>query len=76
MGVRALADREFEKAADYFAAAQQQGSLPFLANYRVYALCMGGKIEDARKVASEQKDLFSGDSGSHYEEWLKKTFGW
>ena len=36
----------------------------------------GRQIEDARKVASENKNIFSGDNGSQFEKWLKETFGW
>lgn len=76
LGVRALADRNFEKAASNFAAAQQRGRMPFLSSYRVYALCMAGRIEEARKVASKDKSIFAGESGSLYREWLRKTFDW
>jgi spermidine synthase len=76
LGVGALADRDYAKAAAYFADAQQSGKMPFLPYYRVYALCMAGLIDDARKVADENKDTFAGENGSLFRKWLVETFGW
>ncbi len=60
LGVRSMADRNYVNAAKYFAEDQRKGHLPRVAYYRVYALCMADRIQEARKVARDSKDVFTG----------------
>jgi hypothetical protein len=75
LGMGALADRDFVRAEKYFAQEQQQGRLPYLAYYRVYALSLAGRMDDARKAARDNGDVFSGPAALDFTVWLRETFG-
>ncbi len=75
LAARALADRDYVNAEKYFAEEQRKGHSPYIAYYRVYALCMADRIEEARKVVRETKDVFRGQAALNYEVWLTTTFG-
>lgn len=52
LGERLLVARSYAAAASYFAAAQRRGFRPpSAAALEVYALCMAGKLDDARRRA-------------------------
>lgn len=75
LGVKAMADRDYLNAAKYFGEEQQEGRARYAAYYRVYALCMADRIEEARKIVRDRKDLFAGKSALDYVVWLTQTFG-
>jgi spermidine synthase len=75
LGVRAIADRDYVTAEKYFAQEQRKGHLPYVAYYRVYALCLADRVEEARQVVRDSKDVFAGPGALDYEVWLTKTFG-
>jgi spermidine synthase len=75
LGVTAMADRHFLEAEKYFAAEQRISRLANLVDYRVYLLCMGGKTEDAQKLAQANLERYEKGSGQLYLAWLFQNFG-
>jgi predicted membrane-bound spermidine synthase len=72
-GVRALAIRNYQAAANNFAAAAKHGlSGPTLQPLRVYALCRAGRVDQARQAAHGAPIV--SDSERHFWTWMKSTF--
>jgi predicted membrane-bound spermidine synthase len=72
-GVRALAIRNYQAAANNFAAAEKRGlSAPTLRPLRVYALCRAGRVEEARQAAHGAPTV--SDNERHFWTWMKSTF--
>jgi hypothetical protein len=74
---RLLADRRFGAAADAFAAAEahpQWGRDAF--RLRVYALCLDGRVADARSLARDRHARAGAPAElPPFWAWLKGTFG-
>jgi hypothetical protein len=77
LGVRALAERDFARAAERFADAQgQPGAPPEAFHYRVYALAMAGRLEEARRLLmAAAGSAPSTDAERWFLEFLAKRFG-
>ena len=74
LGVRALAGRDYLGAAEYFARAEQAGLVhPTTRPLLVYALCLGGRLDAARRLAAGI--IPTDPDSSHYWTWLNSTFG-
>jgi predicted membrane-bound spermidine synthase len=72
-GVRALAIRNYQAAANNFAAAEKYGlSAPTVRPLRVYALCRAGRVDEARQAAHGAR-IVDG-SERHFWTWMKSTF--
>jgi predicted membrane-bound spermidine synthase len=72
-GVRALAIRNYQAAANNFAAAEKRGlSAPTLRPLRVYALCRAGRVDEARQAAHGVRAV--SDSERHFWTWMNSTF--
>jgi hypothetical protein len=53
LGLRALADRDYARAAEKFAAAQEQPGAPRLTlHHRIYAHAMAGQQEEVIRLLS------------------------
>jgi hypothetical protein len=75
-GARALAQRDFARAAERFRRAERQrGARRDALYYRIYALCMDGRIDEA-KAAAADSGLSEGREGGDREVWrfLSQSF--
>ena len=72
-GIQALAGREYGAAASAFAEAERRGFRGVTVRpLRVYALCRGGGMDEARRLA---QGVISGSSDeTHFWQWLHMTF--
>jgi spermidine synthase len=85
LGVRALSDRHFDRAADHFKQAEDlpdRGQEMF--RYRIYALCLSGQIALAQHESQVRLlESIHSKAGkpesilelSPYWQWMKTTFG-
>lgn len=75
MAGRALADRDFDLAADYCGRAQVRDpqSRPLLY-LRLYALCVAGRLDEAEDVAGRARRQVAQDD-PFYWQWMSETFG-
>jgi spermidine synthase len=72
-GVRALAIRNYQAAANNFAAAEKRGlKAPTLVPLRVYALCRAGHVDEARRLAQGVSTTAANER--HFWSWMKTTF--
>jgi hypothetical protein len=72
-GVRALAIRNYQAAANNFAAAEKRGlSAPTLLPLRVYALCRAGRLDEARQLAHAARA--AAENERRFWKWMKSTF--
>ena len=72
-GVSALASRDYPGAAALFAASEQRGfRADPLRPLRVYALCLAGRLDEARQLAQDINA--SGSDQQHFWDWVRKTF--
>jgi predicted membrane-bound spermidine synthase len=72
-GIRALAIRNYQAAANNFAAAGKRGlSAPTLVPLRVYALCRAGRVDEARRLAHGVRPV--ADNERHFWSWMKSQF--
>jgi predicted membrane-bound spermidine synthase len=78
LGARALAEREFDRAAHHFERARLEVYDAKLVLFlRLYALCMADRIGEAQALARDRlaaADLDRGDRA--FLDWLAKTFAW
>jgi len=73
-GVKAMADREYAQAEQYFATVTETSSNKNIIQYRVYLLCTSGQSEHAKKLVEEHRELFQIKSNAAYLSWLSDTF--
>jgi hypothetical protein len=71
-GLRALVDRDFDGAASHFSQANVRG-MRGTRPLTVFALCLAGHLDDARRVA-QGSEVLNADQ-RHFWEWLEMTFG-
>jgi predicted membrane-bound spermidine synthase len=76
LGARALADRDFEGAARYFAGAGPEGGDAKLVWFlRLYALCMADRAAEAKDLARDRSSALRLDRGDReFLDWLAETF--
>jgi hypothetical protein len=77
LGARALADRDFDRAAAYFERVRvplyEEKLILFL---RLYALCMADLVDDAEKLARDRLASTQLDRKDRaFLDWLTETFG-
>ncbi len=72
LGSRAMADRDFLLAANYFAKAQKTN--PDLVTLRVYSLCMAGQVAAARSLIRDTGVVFDKPDKKAFLSWLNRTF--
>jgi hypothetical protein len=77
LGARALADREFGRAASYFervrSSLYDEKLVLFL---RLYALCMADRVDEAEQLARDRLASARLDRGDRtFLDWLTETFG-
>jgi spermidine synthase len=74
LGIRALVARSYPAAAAFFVEAEQRGlRLATVRPLRAYALCLAGKVDDARQIA---RGAMSDDADErHFWTWLESRFG-
>jgi spermidine synthase len=74
LGARALAIRNYSAAGRYLAESERRGlHAATLRPLRVYALCLAGELDAARRLAP---DVVPGDPDErHFWEWLRTEFG-
>jgi spermidine synthase len=74
LGIRSLVARSYPAAAAFFAGAEQRGlRLATIRPLRVYALCLAGKLDDARQVGPGA--ISSDTDERHFWTWLESRFG-
>jgi hypothetical protein len=76
LGVRALAQRDFALASDYFARerAASPRNRPLL-ELELYALCMADRCNEAERLARSALGwLPRDDRDRRYWEWMRETF--
>jgi hypothetical protein len=74
LGIRALVARSYPAAAAFLADSEERGlRLPTIRPLRVYALCLAGKLDDARQHVP---GVISHDADErHFWAWLESRFG-
>ena len=73
-GLTALAARDYVGAAFLLADAERRGLRgTAIRPLRVYALCLAGRLEDARQLARDVRPR--GGEEQHFWEWIGKKFG-
>jgi predicted membrane-bound spermidine synthase len=87
LGIRLISERNYAAAAESLKRGEQLPQLRDKAfRLRIYALCMSGRIEQARQLARERlvqlvsekgaaAEFVNGSDLSPYWSWMKKTFG-
>jgi spermidine synthase len=79
LGLRAMADRDFLAADEYFKKAQAlEGDAAGLDNYyyRILALGYGGKLDEADALSAElARSMGAGWESSEFGRFYAKTFG-
>jgi spermidine synthase len=73
-GTGALAGRDYRRAAAFFSEAERRGlQTPTVRPLLVYALCMAGDVDSARRLA---RGASAGDPGEqHFWRWLHDAYG-
>jgi predicted membrane-bound spermidine synthase len=73
LGIRALVARNYLAAAAFFADSEQHGlQLTTIRPLRVYALCLAGKLDDARQLV---RGAIAHDADErHFWTWLESRF--
>jgi hypothetical protein len=74
LGLRALVARSYPAAAALLADSEERGlRLPTIRPLRVYALCLAGKLDDARQLVH---GVIPRDPDErHFWAWLESRFG-
>ncbi|TDI86117.1 MAG: spermidine synthase [Caldithrix sp.] len=72
LGVEAMADRNFDQAEHYFRLVREKN--PSIDYLRIYALCMGGKTEEATELAASLNLAQKDRSAASTLKWLRRTF--
>ena len=63
LGLRLLSERSYAAAVGPLGRAEQLPALRSAAfRYRVYALCLSGQVEEARRLANERRDEILGEA--------------
>jgi predicted membrane-bound spermidine synthase len=77
LGLRALADRDFNRASEVLGrAAAANPGLPVLHYFRLYALCMAGRAEEAERLTGQASQWRASEgSDRQYWRWMRRTFG-
>ncbi len=74
-GIVAIADRDYERAAVYLDMAHEKSPQdPYTELYRVFALCMAGHIEEARRVARPIWNTTTPEDAAFWQ-WMTSKFG-
>jgi hypothetical protein len=74
-GLIAIADRDYNRAAVYLARAHEKSTQDTYTDLvRVFALCMAGRIEEAKKVAFPVRSTRTSDEASFWQ-WMALKFG-
>jgi hypothetical protein len=72
-GIGGLVARDYGGAAQWFAQAERERlALPTIRPLEVYALCLAGRLDDARRLA-EDVNVHDADA-RHFWNWLASTF--
>jgi hypothetical protein len=71
----ALARRDYATAAKLLQAVPDNPTFPMRTAYRLYALCMAGQIDAARREAGALEMSMSGDWTPDYWAFMKQSFG-
>jgi spermidine synthase len=72
-GIQALAVREYAAAASSFAEAERRGFRAVTVGpLLVYALCRGGRLDEARRLAHGVTP--GGADDTHFWDWVRTTF--
>jgi predicted membrane-bound spermidine synthase len=72
-GLRALSGRDYNGAAMWFLRAQQNGGGPSATAYFAYALCLAGRLDEAKHVA--RRVVPHTEDEKHFWSWIERTFG-
>ena len=77
LGLRALADRDFAGASEYMGrAVEASPGSPALHYFRLYALCMAGRTEEAERLVRQANRWRAPDGGDRqFWSWMRRTFG-
>lgn len=77
LGARLFSERRYPEAAEALARAEQRPQLQSTARmFRIYALCLGGKMEEAKRLAADTRAaLGSQPALAPWWEFLAATFG-
>jgi len=77
LAIRALADRDYARAADFLFTPPWKPTRDATRFYlRLYALCMAGKVEQAQSVAATAARWLPADEvQADYYAWLGESFG-
>jgi spermidine synthase len=77
LGARALADRDFERAAHYFeGAVAHEPANPSAFHYQLYALCLAGRVAEAERVVERSPERLRSDGrDGGFWIWMSETFG-
>jgi hypothetical protein len=74
-GLVAIADRDYDRAAVYLGRANEKSPQDeFTQLYRMFALCMAGRIEESRKLALHIRNTTTPDEVSFWQ-WIALKFG-
>src|SRR5215467_9098628 len=74
-GLMAIADRDYGRAALYLGRAHAKSPQDaYTELYRVFALCMAGRIEEAKKAALPIRGATTPDEASFWQ-WMNLKFG-
>jgi spermidine synthase len=74
-GLVAIADRDYNRAAVYLGRAHEKSPQDaYTELYRVFALCMAGRIEEAKEVALPVRNTATPDEASFWQ-WMAFKFG-
>jgi Flp pilus assembly protein TadD len=74
-GLVAIADRNYERAALYLSRAHAKSPQDaYTELYRVFALCMAGHVEEAKKAAVLVRSATTPDEASFWQ-WMAVKFG-
>jgi hypothetical protein len=74
-GVVAIADRDYNRAALYLAKAHEKSPQDaYTELYRVFALCLAGRIEEARNAAVPIRNIATRDDAALWR-WMAVKFG-
>ena len=75
LGVRALADRDYVKAHEYFVAEEKISRSASLTLYRAYCLCMAQRTPEAEVFLAQRLRVSPGTVRPGDLQWLHDTFG-
>jgi spermidine synthase len=74
-GLIAIADRDYNRAATYLAKAHEKApSDKYTEMYRVFALAMAGRLDEARTLALSVRQPTTADEVSFWQ-WMRTKFG-